>query len=79
MRRNERVEWHFPERLQEAMADSMVTAEDLAFEDICSETSTRAYLEGKQIPNLRIAQRLSEFLGVSLDWLCGGNADDDWN
>lgn len=71
MRRNMDVEWHFQDRLQEAMADNMVEESDFETYDICSASSIRSYLNGTQIPNLRTAHAIAQFLNVSVDYLCG--------
>lgn len=71
MRRNEELEWEFPNRLQEAMVDNFVEATDFEDNDICSESAIKSYIKGTHIPNLRTAHAIAEFLGVSVDWLCG--------
>jgi len=71
MRRNADVEWHFQDRLQEAMEDNMVEPIDFETYDIVSESSVKNYLKGTNIPNLRTAHAMAQFLNVSVDWLCG--------
>ena len=71
MQENYHVKWNFPLRLKEAMEDNMATPLDFEDAGICAESSIKSYLRGKNIPNLRTAQAIAEYLGVSLDYLCG--------
>lgn len=70
------MEWNFPDRLQDAMTDAMVTAEDFEESDICAASTINSYISGKSVPNLRTAQAIAEFLQVSLDYLVGDTRDD---
>lgn len=61
----------FAERLKTIMDENGITADDFEDAGICSESSIRYYLSGKNAPNLRTAYAIARFLGVSLDDLCG--------
>lgn len=65
------IEYYFPERLDEAMSNQGIAPSDFEDLDIVSASSIKSYLDGKTIPNLRTAVKIAEFLGVSLDYLCG--------
>lgn len=74
----ERIDYCFGDRLKEAMALKGLEGQDFDDLDIVSAASVREYLEGRRIPNLRTAARMADFLGVSLDWLCGIGEDSPW-
>lgn len=74
----ERIDYCFGDRLKEAMDYRGLDGQDFDDLDIVSAASIHEYLEGRRIPNLRTAARMAEFLGVSLDWLCGNEEDSAW-
>lgn len=74
----ERIDYCFGDRLKEAMTLKGLEGQDFDDLDIVSAASVHEYLEGRRIPNLRTAARMADFLGVSLDWLCGIGEDGPW-
>lgn len=74
----ERIDYCFGDRLKEAMTLKGLEGQDFDDLDIVSAASVHEYLEGRRIPNLRTAARMADFLGVSLDWLCGIGEDSPW-
>jgi transcriptional regulator with XRE-family HTH domain len=61
----------FSERLKEALDENLVSGEDLETLGIVSASNIDGYLKRKSLPQLRTIVRIAEYLGVSIDWLCG--------
>ena len=67
------LERTFAERLRTTLDENLITAEDLEDAGIVNAGHVSRYLNGSALPQLRTAFHIAEFLGVSLDWLCGLN------
>lgn len=65
------LERTFAERLRTTLDENLMSAEDLEDIGIVSASNIAKYLRGEAIPQLRTAVRIAEYLGVSIDWLCG--------
>ena len=73
------VEYYFPQIFQEAMELRGMQPIDFEDWDLVSQSSVSAYIDGRQIPNLRTIYRIAEFLEVSIDWLCGLGEERSWS
>lgn len=72
------LELIFSDRLSEAMMMRGLEEEDFEDDDIASVSSVRYYQkDNSKLPNLRTAVRIANYLGVSLDWLCGIGENQD--
>lgn len=66
------ADYCFGKRLEEAMTMKGLDEKDFDdFEDVPSSSSIHDYIMGNRLPTLRNAIQLADFLGVSIDWLCG--------
>lgn len=70
-----KIESIFAKRLETAMIDFGVGIEELDLDDICASSMLRRYLKGECMPTLRTAWRIADYLGVTVDWLCGMDSD----
>lgn len=65
------IERIFSVRLQQALDENMMSAEDLEDLNVTSASNIAKYLRGTALPQLRTIYYIAEYLGVSIDWLCG--------
>ena len=66
----------FPERLRQARKAADMTQGDAAYET-CTSVSQIARMEDGQVaPSIAKVAELDDLYGVSIDWLCGRNAND---
>lgn len=65
------IKEEFASQLKKARSKAGVTQTELA--DYCGvkQSTISAYEKGTTTPDLEVAAKLAEKLGVSLDWLCG--------
>ena len=70
----------FASRLQEALDNNLMSAEDFGEDFILTPCMIKKYLDPSDstLPMLYTAARIAEYLDVSLDWLCGMD-DNDFN
>ena len=61
----------FAARLKESRTKQALTQKDLATKAGIAPGTLSAYEAGNKSPNIDIAMKLADILGVSLDWLCG--------
>lgn len=67
----------FARRLETAMLDMGVGAEEFDYDNICSAPTIKRYLNGDCLPTLRTVWRIADYLGVSVDYLCGMDDTDE--
>ena len=65
------LERSFAERLRIKMDEYGYSTEDFELDSVCASSSMRKYLEGVSLPTLRTAYRIADYLGTTLDYLCG--------
>lgn len=61
----------FKERFEKVRNERKVTQKEIADALGLTSQAISSYLSGRTKPSLDIAAKIAEFLGVSLDWLCG--------
>ncbi|MDW7672347.1 MAG: helix-turn-helix domain-containing protein [Bacillota bacterium] len=66
----------FAERLRKIRKEMGLTQEDLADGIGISTSTIISYEKGKTHPKYHRARRLEEYLGVSIDWLCGMDVEE---
>lgn len=79
MKRNEDkpLEKCIADNLMRALEDRGLTEDDLVLDGVVGRSSINAYLSMSQLPTLRTAYRIANYLGVTVDWLCGFDEIDD--
>lgn len=65
----------FPERLIQIKNDRKLLQKDIAAAVGLSVRAYQYYEKGQKEPTLSVLIRLSDFFGVSLDYLCGRSDD----
>lgn len=65
----------FPERLIQIKNDRNLLQKDIAAAVGLSVRAYQYYEKGQKEPTLSVLIRLSDFFGVSLDYLCGRSDD----
>lgn len=61
----------FGERLENEMTLRGLSPEDFEFAGICSASAIKGHIGFDHAPTLSTAIKIADFLGVSLDYLCG--------
>ena len=61
----------FGERLKEARTKKKKTQQDIAGCCQTQQSAVSAFEKGTTAPNLEVAAEIANYLGVTIDWLCG--------
>lgn len=66
-------------RLQKLMTSRKLTSTDLVKGTGIARSTILRYVYGVHVPRNENAEKLAEFLHVSIDWLTGGEEEDKFN
>ena len=66
----------FPERLRQARKATEMSMDDAAYATYTSVSQIARMEKGEVAPSIAKVVELADLYGVSIDWLCGRNADD---